>query len=126
MTEFEIKEAIRKRFKEASDAGLFGKFEVVAREMGQNMHATYGPKYLWERGPIRLYVDNYGKYLTVTVHGTLACSTHITDQFICPGNWQNEILSDYEAAVSKWRKREHERQVEKATALQSKLAPIVV
>jgi hypothetical protein len=124
MTELEIKETIRKRFKEACEAGLFAKFETVAREMGRDLNATYGPKYLWERGPVRLYVDKYGQYLTVTVHGTLVCSTHLTAQFICPGNWQDEILSEHEQAFSKWRARDDARRKELAAALEPRLNPV--
>lgn len=93
MTVDELKELKREWYREARDSGKLKVIATVARVMGQQMAAKYGPKYQWQHGDISIYLDDYGRYLTVTVDETRVCSTHPTSCLFVPGDWYDVIAA---------------------------------
>lgn len=101
----------KERYEAARRDGTLQKIRLVGTEFGRDINARYGPKYILDVEDVRLYVDTYGGYMTVQrkdndgyaderrVAGLL--STHPTEEFIKPGEWQDRILALYPEAQAK-------------------------
>ena len=105
MTKKELLELKCQRYKRAVDNGTIEKLYLIARELGKELSATYGPKYSWNKDQIDIYVDDYGHYMTVNINDKLVCSTHFCDEFIIPGEWINIVLKSYQKAFKKNKQR---------------------
>lgn len=97
---------------------------LVARELGEAPSVRYGPKYSWEREGIIIYVDDYGKYMTVRDARDLdddidpdyrytkarqVCSTHPCSKLFIPGDWLEIIAPHIEPAEQRKERREKRR-----------------
>lgn len=126
MTNEELKQLRQERYHAACQNGTFAKLGLIARQLGHDpasrdadgnpipYRSSHGPKYVWRRNNIKIYVDDYGHYMTVHMGDREMASTHQCSQFIIPGDWIAEALSVYEVAVAKanmarQQKNDHER-----------------
>jgi len=109
MTKKELLELKCQRYKRAVDNGTIEKLYLIARELGKELSATYGPKYSWNKDQIDIYVDDYGHYMTVNINDKLVCSTHFCDEFIIPGEWLDIVLKSYQEAHIKNKQQETDR-----------------
>jgi hypothetical protein len=64
------------RFEDAQRIEALTQIAEVARVLGRRLSATYGPKFSWEQGQVRVYVDDYGHHMQVHVGDREVCSTH--------------------------------------------------
>lgn len=118
LTEDEIKAIIKQRYRKATEDGTFGKLEMIARELGVDPASidkdgnptgyvsTYGPKRVWSLGNIRIYIDDYGHYMTVHVGEKQVVSTHETKRFIIAGDWLDLVLIYHPGAFARHQERE--------------------
>jgi hypothetical protein len=105
MTTQELLRLKNERYQASQDNGTIGKLHLIAEELGENFLATYGPKYCWDKDNVRIYVDDYGHYMTVNFNNRLVCSTHPCQQFIILGEWIDIALASYQEAFDKERKK---------------------
>jgi hypothetical protein len=107
-------------YRAAVENGSIAMCNLVARTFGRDpisienpgFSSTYGPKYLWRNGDIEIYVDDYGKYMTVKIDGKLVCSTHVTERLFIPGEWVERVRPFAESAAvkkSEWQLSEAEK-----------------
>ena len=94
---------------------------AVARQLGHDpasrdlngqptyYRSTCGPKYVWESNGVKVYVDDYGHYMTVDWNGVQVGSTHDTNRFVIPGAWMTEVWKHYPAAQQAIAERERQR-----------------
>jgi hypothetical protein len=108
MTLDELRALKESWIKRAKESGVLPKIADVARFLGERQNASYGPKYRWEHGEIVIYVDDYGKYFTVTSSGTQVCHGRDRVHFI-PGEWENEVSEFFPAVEREKERREAER-----------------
>lgn len=107
-------EAIQKEwYKRAKTEGIIGNCYLIGRELGSDpagpgYTSNYGPKRQWESDNLRIYVDDYGHYMTVSYHQKVVCSTHGPDVFI-PGEWVSIIDRVVPAASDRRNRREIEK-----------------
>lgn len=73
----------------------------VAEELG----TCFVSKYTFQLDDINVYVDNYGRYMTVHVGDKLVCSTHQCEQLFIPGEWVAKILALYGEAMQRRQER---------------------
>lgn len=105
MSNDEIAAQIQARYQSVDRSGLLDLIALVARELGHDPASrdadgnptgyvsTYGPKRVWVRGDVSVYVDDYGRYMNVRVGGQEMCSTHPTSQFFIAGPWVELVLA---------------------------------
>jgi len=68
--------------------------------LGKNLNQHYGPKYLLGVDDVWIYVDTYGRYMTVRRGGKEGwgegskglVSTHGTSEYIIPGEWLDRFM----------------------------------
>lgn len=72
----ELKQLRREWYENARNEGKFGKLSQIARVLGVRVPHNYGPKWEFIDGDTRIYVDDYGNYMTVRIGNRLVCSTH--------------------------------------------------
>ena len=133
MTPDELKALIEQRYEQAQKDGTIAAVALIARTLGENLNARYGPKYRFapkdkDGAPVVVYLDDYGNYMTVHTGGDSiysggkeVLSTHPTKQFIIPGPWVAAVLAFgvFADAVLE------ERRVEKAAARLRQLLELV-
>ena len=118
----QLRTQIKQRYEQASGDGTFGKLAMIARELGESLNASYGPKYKFLQGGIEIYVDDYGHYMTVTRKDGLVeelASTHPCSRFIKSGDWLEPLLDNYESAKQKAAERAAKREAEEVLRLQA-------
>lgn len=113
----ELKELKRKWYSHAERKGYLLTIGSVGRYLGKNLNATYGPKYEYIKDGVKVYIDDYGGYLTVHVDGKLVCSTHPCEQLFVFGQWFEELEADYPAAELEENRRTAEREQKEAEKL---------
>ena len=92
----DLKALKRRWYSEARADGAIAACYRVGRTLGTELTgAKYGPKYLWTHGEgadaIVIYVDDYGRYMTVTVGEQVVCSTHPNELLFVPGAWTETV-----------------------------------
>jgi len=107
-------------YDEAQKAGKFAKLCTIAREIGVSIRHNYGPKYEFVDGDVRIYVDDYGNYMTITVGKRLVCSTH-NERIYIPDVCDEIIAKGYPVAEEKLSKRKAEEEARKAERLRQEL-----
>lgn len=97
-------------YEEAKKSGKFVKLADIARVLGTRISHNYGPKWEFIDGDTRIYVDDYGNYMTVTVGKRLVCSTHnerlyipdVCDEIIAKGYpVADQIMSESKAEADR-------------------------
>lgn len=98
----QLEELKRKNYKLAENNGWFCDLGLVAEmfDNGNYKYASYGPKYEFTKDDVKIYVDNYGGYMTVYVGDKLVASTHNEKLFI-PGAWFDGLRDEIENAKVK-------------------------
>lgn len=82
-------------FRLARDTGLIS----MCYEIGRSLGSYIGDKkYEWTNDLLRIYVDDYGNYMTVSDDGKTVCSTHSTEKVFVPGDWALTIDAIYPQA----------------------------
>ncbi len=134
MNNKEIAAQIEANYQAAVSSGVLGSIADVARELGHDPASydeqgnrtgyvsTYGPKRVWLSGDVRVYVDDYGHYMTVHAGGREVCSTHPCSEFFIAGPWVEEIFNHLPAAKEKQERRQQERESAERERLLAKLA----
>jgi len=107
----------KKYYDDATSSGILGRIATVCRQLGSDLSQRYGPKYEYINGNIRIYVDDYGNYMTVQVDGKDVCSTHPCDRLFVPGNWTAIIETAYPAAAEVASGKFHDREERERQAL---------
>lgn len=118
----ELRAQKRLNYQTAMDKQIFYKLATVARELGEHINASYGPKYQFSIGDIGIYVDDYGNYMTVTLNGKKIASTHLCDQLFIPGGWIDELQSSIEKAELLRQQRAEKQKQEERRRLESQLS----
>jgi len=116
----ELKELKRTQYEEARKSGVFLRLATVGRELGREVGRP-GPKYLWEDSSVRVFVDDYGRYVTVHVNEKLVASSHPCTRLFIAGQWQDVALARYPEAREKAAQREAARRESEEPRLQSEL-----
>ncbi len=104
-------------FQEAKAQGVLGGLATVARQLGEELNANYGPKYKWEGEGVVVYVDDYGNYMTVRLRGRLIASSHPTEKLFVPGPWLTPLLPLIEQATQAAEAKADQRKRDAAQAL---------
>jgi hypothetical protein len=91
----ELQKLKKEWYKTAEEDGSINKCYLVGRILGEDVRHTYGPKYQWDYQGVKIYIDDYGNYMTVDYCDTRVCFTASGKLFV-PGDWMN-IVS--EAAI---------------------------
>lgn len=105
----------RRWYDEAKRASHLEHIERVCRELGRSLSVRYGPKYEFDTHGIRIHVDGYGGYMTVSVEDpesgehSRVCSTHPCDGLFVPGEWLEQLEEYYEPAAESERCRKSAR-----------------
>ncbi len=97
----ELKELRRQWYAQAIEDGSIDKCVLVAIEMGEELNARYGPKYLRKTGDLELYVDQWGGYATADYKGREVMSTHPCTRLFLPGDWMKIVETEYPLALAK-------------------------
>lgn len=114
-------------YAQAREAGHLGSIERVCRELGNSLSVRYGPKYELCIEDVYIYVDGYGRYMTVSVDDPEAdervrvCSTHPADGLFVPGEWLRKVEPYYESAHCSERERKSRREDENRRKLLEQL-----
>jgi len=69
-------------YEEAKINGNLSNLHTICKYLGERISHNYGPKYQFSDGDLKLYVDDYGNYLTLRKDDKLVCSTHSDRLFI--------------------------------------------
>ena len=101
----ELKQLKRAQYEEAQKSGVFQKLATVGRELGREVGRP-GPKYLWEESGVRVFVDDYGGYVTAHANEKLAASSHPCTRLFVAGQWQDVVMACYPEAREKAAQRE--------------------
>lgn len=88
-------------YKVNSENGNINKLYTICRMLGVDVAHNWGPKYIYKEGPIEIYVDDYGNYMTLKIAGKERVSTHACDKLYSPGDWEEIIDRLYPAAQDK-------------------------
>lgn len=131
MTAEQLKALQSEWYETAHANGNIEKLYAIARHLGDPVRHNWGPKYCYDKDGITVYVDDYGHYMTVALHGKNVVSTHPGDRLYIPGEWESAIPALHALAIeakdSKGRMsedREKEELLKKLSLPQSNLHPI--
>lgn len=102
----ELEKLKQQRYQAAMDNGTLAMIGTVARELGHPQQVQYGPKWLWSADGISIYIDGYGRYLTVCSDNKKVCSTHRAEEFIVPGAWIDRVASYFPEALKNREEKE--------------------
>lgn len=91
MTSDELRALKAQWYKAACSDGSIALCALVARALGTNLDARYGPKYRWVGGAVEIYLDDYGNYMTVEAAGKRVCCTHTCESLFVPGAWMDVV-----------------------------------
>jgi hypothetical protein len=108
LTQKQLSDLKRDWYKRASDEHIIFNCHTIGRQLGERVDAKYGNKYRWVNGDIKIYVDDYGQYMTVGFKGKCVCSTHPTSYLFVPGEWVKVIDQYAQAAIDRKRAKELE------------------
>ncbi len=118
----ELNELKRTQYEEARNSGVFQRLATVGREFGREVGRP-GPKYLWEESGVRVFVDDYGGYVTAHANEKLVASNHPCTRLFVAGQWQDVVLARYPEAQEKAAQRDAARREIEKRRLQSELTP---
>lgn len=121
MTAKELEEYKAKLYKENTDNGNIHKLCTIARMLGDNINANYGPKYALQDGAIQIYVDDYGHYMTVHEESKMKVSTH-NEKLYAPGEWEQIITRLYPSAEHKLNLQNEARETARKNDILTKLS----
>lgn len=123
-----LQQAKRDWFKDAKTSGVLNSIATICRTMGTSLNAKYGPKYELVIGDVRVYVDDYGNYMTVRDQKSKEelCSTHRCDELFRPGPWVDPILELGPAADALIAKQASEKLRTERDALAKRLGMAVL
>ena len=107
-------------FENARKEGKSRKLSEIARHLGENIRHNWGPKYGFTDGDIRIYVDDYGNYMTVNDGKRLVCSTH-NERVYIPAVCDEIIAKHFPAAEEIKARKDDERRKQKEAALHREL-----
>lgn len=107
-------------YNEASNTGKFEKLAAIARALGVKIRPNWGPKWEFIDGDTRIYLDDYGNYVTVMVGGRLVCSTHNQSIYI-PDVCDEIVAKGYPVAEEVLAKRKAEKEQKDAEKLRREL-----
>lgn len=110
MTIDELKRLKVQRYRDAQEDGSIAACYRVGRVLGKLQPAKYGSKYLWESAGVRIFVDDYGNYMTVHADGKQVCSTHTCDEIFIPGAWMEAVRPAALSATAKEQQDEARRE----------------
>jgi len=116
----ELEEHKQQLYTDNTNNGNINKLVTIARVLGANLHAKYGPKYSYREGNIEIYVDDYGHYSTVRIGDKLKVSTH-SDRLYAPGEWEEIIERLYPEAKRILDERAAKNEEQKKSDLLDKL-----
>lgn len=85
-------------YQRAKDEGIISNCYAIGRHLGEKLNDSYGPKYGWKQDGVKIYVDDYGGYMSVDYQGKCVCSTHTTSGLFVAGEWINIIDGHIENA----------------------------
>ncbi len=122
MTTEQLRFLQREWYKTAQADGSIDTLLLIGRELGTRQSAKYGPKFKWEWSDTKLYVDDYGHYMTVNVNGKQVCSTHGCDRLFIPGTWFSRIATFRASARDQKVAREIQRHETEREKLLNRLA----
>jgi hypothetical protein len=106
MSEEQLLAMKRLLFQEAQAQGVISGLATIARQFGKELDVRYGPKYKWEGEGVVIYVDDYGRFMTVHANGErLVTSSHKTEKLFVPGPWLLPLLPLMEQARQRKRTR---------------------
>ena len=121
MDSAELKALKRQWYVAAVEDGSVALCFRVARVLGRPQAVGSGPKYSWEADGVSIYLDDYGKYLTVEVGGKRVCSTHDCEQLFVPGEWMNAVRRAAVTAAARQEREEHYREEAERRRLMAQL-----
>ena len=101
----ELKQLRKDWFAEAMRNGNIKRLAHIARELGNKLNHSYGPKYRYQNDVIEIYVDDYGGYMTVKEADKLRVSTHPNEKLYVKGEWE-EIINRVYPEVQKTKQTE--------------------
>jgi len=122
MSEEQLLAIKRLLFQEAQAQGVLSGIATIARQLGKELNANYGPKYKWEGEDVVVYVDDYGNYMTVRLRGRLIVSSHPTEKLFVPGPWLTPLLPLMEQAKQAAEANAEQRKRDAARALRDALS----
>ena len=123
MSEEQLLAMKRLIFQEAKSQGVIGGLATIARQLGEELNANYGPKYKWEGEGVVVYVDDYGHYMTVHADGNrLVSSSHKNEKLFVPGPWLTPLLPLIEQATQAAEAKAEQRKRDAAQALRNALS----
>jgi hypothetical protein len=91
MTVDELKALKCQWYDAAQGDGSISLCYLVGRTLGRDLSAKYGPKRRWSAKGVEIYVDDYGRYMTVCAGGKEVCSTHDCSRLFVPGPWMEVV-----------------------------------
>lgn len=119
LTVEELIERKKQLFTEAVLGNKFKQAYAVAEYLGKSLSVRYGPKYEWYSPDesVRIFLDKYGKYLTIHYAGKQVASDHAL--FFIPGDWFDCIEEAYpRAEKERIRRQEAVRNANKARLIE--------
>ncbi len=120
MTVEDLQQLKRDWYEAAKKEGKFAKLSAIARVLGTPIRHNYEPKWEFIDGDIRIYVDDYGNYMTVMDGKRLVCSTH-NERIYIPDVCDEIIAKGYPAAEEILAKKKGDEERQKAIALRNEL-----
>jgi len=112
MTLDELHQLKKERYNKAQD--IIGRARFVAVTLGELINSTY-TKHSWEADGVTVFVDSYGRYMTVEQDGKKVVSTH-NDAFAIPGRWEDVVEKFYVLAKEKDEEDRKQREQEEREA----------
>jgi hypothetical protein len=123
MSEEQLLAMKRLLFQEAQAQGVISGLATIARQFGKELDVRYGPKYKWEGEGVVIYVDDYGRCMTVHANGErLVTSSHKTEKLFVPGPWLAPLLLLMEQAKQAAEAKAEQRKRDAAQALRNALS----
>ncbi len=117
LSEDQLRALKKQWYVRACNEGVISTCREIARQLGGDINHNYGPKYTWAQDGVDVYVDDYGKYMTVSYKGRRVCSTHPCDNLFVPGEWVLVIDQYAQAAKDKSNAKEARRVEERRQQL---------
>ena len=127
MSEEQLLAMKRLIFQEAKAQGVISGLATVARQFGKSLNANYGPKYQWAGEGVTVYVDDYGRWLSITAGSKCLVSADLRSQaevlgLFVPGPWLTPLLPLMEQAKQAAEAKAEQRKRDAAQALRNALS----
>ena len=103
------------RYDNAIENDIVAKVWIIGEQLG-----TGSATRLWSEDCVEIMTDSYGDYATVCYNGKRVLSTHATERFAMPGEWEDVILKWYPVAERKIKDNQHEAEIRARTELITK------